>query len=59
MSEKKAAILEKLAAARGELLAFISSLDEEAWKTAVFASESDDPLARWSARDILRPRVGR
>ncbi|MEM7112706.1 MAG: DinB family protein [Chloroflexota bacterium] len=57
MSEKKVAILEKLAAARGELLAFVAGLDEEAWKTAVFASESDDPLASWSALDILRHLV--
>lgn len=57
MSNNKEAILEKLAASRGELLAFIAGLEEAAWKTAVFTPETDDETAKWSALDIIKHLV--
>ena len=57
MSNTKDAILEKLAASRAELLTFIEGVADEDWQTAVFAPETDDALAKWSALDIVRHLV--
>ncbi|MFQ5435922.1 MAG: DinB family protein [Anaerolineae bacterium] len=49
MSDKKAAITEKLAHSRSELLDLITGFDERMWETAVYADD-----AAWNIADLLR-----
>jgi hypothetical protein len=56
MSDKKTAVLARLAETRKAVLEAFDGIDGEAWKTAVYTAE-DNPDANWNISDIARHMI--